>query len=69
MAHTLLKHASGILNWWHYRISNGPMEGINNKVKTMTRQAYGYRDEDFFILKLLALHESKSLFENAKRLL
>jgi len=59
MAHTLLKHASGILNWWHYRISNGPMEGINNKVKTMTRQAYGYRDEDFFILKLLALHESK----------
>jgi transposase len=35
------------------------MEGTNNKIKTLTRQAYGYRDEDFFILKLLGLHESK----------
>ena len=59
MAHTLWKHTTGILNWWRYRLSNGPMEGINNKIKTLTRQAYGYRDEDFFILKLLALHESK----------
>ena len=26
------------------------MEGTNNKIKTQTRQAYGYRDQDFFIL-------------------
>ncbi|WP_245577923.1 transposase, partial [Maridesulfovibrio bastinii] len=25
-------------------ISSGPMEGTNNKIKTMKRQAYGYRD-------------------------
>jgi transposase len=59
MAHTLLKHKTGILNWWSHRINNGKMEGINNKIKTLTRQAYGYRDEEFFILKLLALHESR----------
>ena len=30
-----------------------------NKIKTLNRQAYGYRDEEFFILKLLGLHESR----------
>ncbi len=59
MAKTLLLHWTGILNWWAHPINNGKMEGTNNKIKTLTRQAYGYRDEDFFILKLLALHESR----------
>ena len=59
MAKTLLTHRTGILNWWMNPISNGKMEGTNNKIKTLTRQAYGYRDEDFFILKLLGLHESR----------
>ena len=59
MAKTLLKHCSGILNWWDHPINNGQMEGINNKIKTLSRKAYGFRDEDFFILKLLGLHESR----------
>jgi transposase len=59
MAKTLLTHRSGILSWWSHRINNGKMEGTNNKIKTLTRQAYGYRDEEFFILKLLGLHESR----------
>ena len=59
MAKTLLTHWTGILNWWANPINNGKMEGTNNKIKTLTRQAYGYRDEDFFILKLLGLHESR----------
>jgi transposase len=59
MAKTLLTHASGILSYWDHRISSGRMEGINNKVKTLTRQAYGYRDEDFFIPKLLSLHHAR----------
>ena len=60
MAKTLLTHWTGILNWWVNPINSGPMEGTNNKIKTLTRQAYGYRDEDFFILKLLGLHESRN---------
>jgi transposase len=59
MAKTLLTHWTGILNWWIHPINNGKMEGTNNKIKTLTRQAYGYRDEDFFILKLLGLHETR----------
>jgi transposase len=59
MAKTLQLHRQGILNWWKHPINNGRMEGTNNKIKTLNRQAYGYRDEDFFRLKLLGLHESR----------
>lgn len=59
MAKTLQVHRKGILNWWQHPINNGRMEGTNNKIKTLNRQAYGYRDEEFFILRLLGLHESR----------
>jgi transposase len=59
MAKTLQVHRSGILSWWKHPINNGRMEGVNNKIKTLNRQVYGYRDEDFFVLKLLGLHESR----------
>jgi hypothetical protein len=29
------------------------------KMKTLTKRSYGFRDENFFILKLLSLHHSK----------
>lgn len=59
MARTVQAHAWGLINWWRHPISNGRMEGINHKVKTMLRQHYGLRDERFFILRLLGLHEAK----------
>jgi transposase len=59
LAKTLRKHALGLLAYYDYPISTGPLEGTNNKVKTMQRQAYGYRDEEFFKLKILAAHEAK----------
>jgi hypothetical protein len=40
-------------------IASGPLEGTNNKIKTMKRQAYGFRDRESFKLKILAIHESK----------
>jgi transposase len=57
-AKTLGLHALGILAWYDYPISTGPLEGTNNKIKTMKRQAYGFRDHEFFKLKILALHET-----------
>ena len=56
---TLKRHRQGILAYYDYRITTGPLEGINNKIKTLKRQAYGYRDIDFFKLRILGLHESK----------
>ena len=58
-AKTLQSHRAGLLAWFDHRISTGPLEGTNNKIRTMQRQAYGYRDQEFFQLKLFALHEAK----------
>jgi len=58
-AGTLAMHRTGILAYYDCRISTGPLEGTNNKIKTMHRQAYGFRDKEFFKLKILALHEAK----------
>ena len=35
------------------------LAGTNNKIKTMKRPAYGFRDHEFFQLKILAIHEAK----------
>lgn len=59
MAKTLAAHRSGLLAYHDVMISSGPMEGTNNKIKTMKRQAYGSRDREFFKLKILAIHETK----------
>jgi transposase len=56
---TLMSHYTGILNWYKHRISTGKLEGFNNKIKVLKRKAYGYRDFDFFILKIHALHVSR----------
>lgn len=58
-AKTLAGHREGILAWYDYPISTGPLEGTNNKIKTMQRQAYGFRDPEFFRLKIMAIHEAK----------
>ena len=58
-ARTLQTHREGILNWYDHPVSTGPLEGTNNKIKLLQRQAYGYRDLPFFKLKLLALHNSQ----------
>jgi transposase len=59
MAKTLAAHRSGLLTYYDVMITSGPMEGTNNKIKTMKRQAYGFRDLEFFKLKILAIHETK----------
>ena len=59
MAKTLVSHRSGLLAYYDVMITSGPMEGTNNKIKTMKRQAYGFRDQEFFKLKILAIHETR----------
>lgn len=58
-AATLREHRDGILAYYDCRISTGPLEGMNTKIQAMKRQAYGFRDPEFFKLKILALHKAK----------
>jgi transposase len=48
-----------LLNWYEHRVSTGPLEATNNKIKTLQRRAYGYRDEAYFHLRICSLHETK----------
>jgi len=45
-------HFEGIVAHATYGKSTGKIEGINNKIKTIRRQGYGYPDDDYFFLKL-----------------
>ncbi len=59
---TLLRHWEGIINYFKHPITNGKTEGINNKIKTMKRQAYGFRDIEYFKLRLYNLHKVRYSF-------
>ena len=58
-AQSIAGHRTGFLAWCDEPIPTGPLEGTNNKIKTMKRQASGYRDLEFFKLKIKALNETK----------
>ena len=58
-ADTLEEHEEGILAYYNYPISTGPLEGTNTKIKALQRQAYGFRDRAFYKLKILGIHESQ----------
>lgn len=59
MAGTFRMHRTGLLNYHRCPISTGPLEGVNNKIKTLQRQAYGYRDQEFFRLRIYSIHLAK----------
>ncbi len=59
MVKTLRTHASGILAYAQYPSTTAKLEGINNKIKTLTKRSYGFHDENFFVLRLLSLHHAK----------
>ncbi len=58
-AHTLAVHRHGILNYYVYPLSTGPLEGTNTKIRVLQRMAYGFRDTEFFKLKIYGLHETR----------
>ena len=45
-------HFEGVIAHATYNISAAKIEGINNKIKTLRRQGYGYPDDEYFFLKL-----------------
>ena len=57
LAKTLDNHRQGLLCYFKHRISSGPLEGLNNKIRTLMKTSYGYRDRQYFKLRLYFLHE------------
>lgn len=55
----LKNHSFGILTAWKYCISTGPLEGVNTRAKLIKRVAYGYKNFEYFALKLKAAFPGK----------
>jgi len=45
----LRSHLGGILAWTNIRLSNGALEGMNNKIKSISHRSFGFRSAENFI--------------------
>ena len=41
-------HLENILTFFVHRLTNGPIEGLNNKIQGLIKKAYGYRNKERF---------------------
>lgn len=53
-ARNLGKLEAGIVAHALYPLHTGQLEGMHNRMKVIKRQAYGFRDNDYFVLKVKA---------------
>lgn len=58
-ARRLKGYIEGIIASAVYRMNTSVLEGMNNKIKVLKRMAYGYRDNDYFFLKIKAAFPGK----------
>jgi transposase len=49
---TYQKYEENILNYFTHRISSGPVEGLNNKIKVIKRRGFGFRNITNFAKRL-----------------
>lgn len=52
LAQTFSEKMQYIINWFKKKMSSAISEGFNNKIKRLKRMAYGYKDIDYFKLKI-----------------
>jgi transposase len=48
-AQMLRSHLDGVLPWTKIRVSNGAIEGMNNKIKSISHRSFGFRTAENFI--------------------
>jgi transposase len=48
----LKDYAAGIISHARYTLHTSVLEGINNTIKVIKRRAYGFRDDEYFFLKI-----------------
>lgn len=69
-----IEASNTIENWLEYivnsfvdeRFTNGYTEGLNNKIKVVKRVAFGYKNFDFFRMRLLYILNGK-IITNSKK--
>lgn len=59
-ARNLRRYARGILASARFHLHTSVLEGVNNRIKVIKRMAYGFRDADYFFLKIKAAFPGKA---------
>ena len=59
-ARRLKRYIEGIIASARFRLQTSVLEGMNNRIKVIKRMAYGYRDTDYFFLKIKAAFPGKA---------
>lgn len=52
---TIKKYLYGIENYFKHGLTNAPSEAFNNKINVIKRRAYGFKDLQYFMFKILQL--------------
>jgi transposase len=52
VVNTIRTHLHGVLNYFRYGMTNAIAEGFNTKINVIKRRAYGFRDVEYFMLKI-----------------
>ena len=59
-ARKLKPYIHGIVSSATYKLNTCTLEGMNNKIKLIKRMAYGFRDSDYFFLKIKSAFPGKA---------
>jgi transposase len=62
LAHMLLDHLEGILNYCRMKVPLGVIEAVNGNLKALLRRGRGYRDMTYLLLKAQRLAATKTGF-------
>ena len=55
----LRSHLDGVLAWTKTRLSNGAVEGMNNKIKSISHRSFGFRTAENFIAAIYHLWQAQ----------
>ena len=55
------RRTEGIVNAGKFKRGTGPLEGANNAIKVLKRMAYGFRDFEYFVLKIKSIFPGRNL--------
>jgi len=62
LAHTLIDHLDGILNYCRIKVRFGVVEAINGNIKTLLRRGRGYKNLRYLLLKAQRMAVTKTEF-------
>lgn len=52
VVNTILNYFEGVMNYFKYGMTNAIAEGFNTKINIIKRRAFGFRDVEYFMLKI-----------------